>query len=74
MGIEALRGKPMEERAQGEIVKWGFISLLLLMAVVMVNDVSALFTGKLNVKLKKNGNPTQTQPVSPEPPAAPNQP
>ena len=29
MTFEALRGRPMGERAQGEIVKWGFISLLL---------------------------------------------
>jgi RIP metalloprotease RseP len=48
MAIEALRGKPISERAHGEITKWGFVSLLVLMAFVMVNDMSALFTGKLN--------------------------
>ena len=52
MAFEAVRGKPMHERAQGEIVKWGFISLLLLMALIMFNDVNALLTGKLELKLK----------------------
>ena len=52
MVFEALRGRPMGERAQGEIVKWGFISLLVLMAVVMVNDVTALISGKLDFKVK----------------------
>jgi membrane-associated protease RseP (regulator of RpoE activity) len=47
MLYEGLRGKPMEEKAQGEIVKWGFLSLIALMVVIMVNDVTALFTGKL---------------------------
>jgi regulator of sigma E protease len=50
MAFEAVRGRPMGERAQGEIVKWGFISLLALMAVIMVNDVTALVTGKLDFK------------------------
>lgn len=53
MAVEALRGRPMGERAQGEIVKWGFISLIVLMMIVMVNDVTALFSGKLNFKLPK---------------------
>ncbi len=44
----------MEERAQGEIVKWGFISLIVLMVVIMVNDVSALMTGKLSFKAMKD--------------------
>jgi len=65
MGLEALRGRPMGERAQGEIVKWGFISLLLLMAVVMFNDVTALFAGKLNLKLNKDDTSQQAQPVNP---------
>jgi regulator of sigma E protease len=52
MALEAVRGRPMGERAQGEIVKWGFVSLLLLMAVVMVNDITALFSGKLNYSPK----------------------
>lgn len=54
MAVEAVRGRPMGERWQGEIVKWGFISLILLMVVIMVNDVTALFTGKLDFKLNKN--------------------
>jgi len=53
MFIEAVRGKPMGERAQGEIFRWGLLSLLLLMVVIMVNDVSALITGKLDFKKAK---------------------
>jgi membrane-associated protease RseP (regulator of RpoE activity) len=52
MFIELVRGKPMGERAQGEIFRWGLLSLLLLMVVIMVNDVSALVTGKLDYKAK----------------------
>ncbi len=52
MLFEVLRGKPMGERAQGTLVKWGFVSLLVLMAVIMVNDVRALFTGQLDLKVK----------------------
>ena len=54
MLFEAIRGKPMHEKAQGEIVKWGFISLIVLMVVIMVNDVSALMTGKLSFKAMKD--------------------
>ncbi len=51
--LEAIRGKPMEEKVQGELVKWGFISLITLMAIIMVNDIRALFTGELDYnKLK----------------------
>lgn len=50
MLIEAVRGKPMGERLQGEIFRYGMISLLLLMVVIMFNDVTALFTGKLDSK------------------------
>lgn len=53
MLLEALRGKPMEERAQGEIVKWGFLSLIALMVVVLVNDVSAWVKGDLDFTKKK---------------------
>lgn len=53
MLYEAIRGKPMEEKAQGEIVKWGFLSLIALMVVIMVNDVSALMSGKLSMKALK---------------------
>jgi len=52
MLIEALRGKPMEERAQGEIVKWGFLSLIALMVIVLVNDVQAWVKGDLDFKKK----------------------
>ncbi|MBS1992809.1 MAG: site-2 protease family protein [Cyanobacteria bacterium SZAS LIN-2] len=63
MTIEAIRRRPMEEKFQGEIVKWGFLSLLALMVVVMVNDVTALVTGKLDMKSdkdKEKGAATQT--------------
>lgn len=52
MLIEAIRGKPMDEKVHGELVKWGFISLLALMAIIMVNDIRALVTGELDFKLK----------------------
>jgi len=61
MAVEAVRGRPMGEKAQGEIVKWGFISLIVLMAIVMVNDVTALFTGKLN--MKKDSQQEQAAPA-----------
>lgn len=60
MALEAVRGRPMSERRQGEIVKWGFISLILLMVVIMVNDVTALFSGKLDFKRSK-GKMTETR-------------
>lgn len=62
MAFEAVRGKPMAERHQGEIVKWGFISLLLLMAVIMFNDVKALVTGKLTLKSDKEEEQVQPAP------------
>jgi regulator of sigma E protease len=67
MAVEALRGRPMGERAQGEIVKWGFLSLIVLMMIVMFNDVTALFSGKLNFKLPKQ----ETQTPAPVPEKAP---
>ncbi|CAN5547006.1 RIP metalloprotease RseP [soil metagenome] len=63
MLLEALRGKPMEERAQGEIVKWGFLSLIALMVIVLVNDVSAWVHGDLDFK-KKDPKATTSKPVS----------
>lgn len=62
--LEAIRGKPMEERVQSELVKWGFISLIALMAVIMVNDIRALVTGELDFKLKskKAGQVQNTPP------------
>lgn len=53
MLVEAVRGKPMGERLQGEIFRYGMISLLLLMVVIMFNDVTALITGKLDSKKAK---------------------
>lgn len=50
MAFEAVRGKPMGERAHGEIVKWGFLGLMGLMVFIMFNDVTALLTGKLDIK------------------------
>jgi len=52
MLYEAIFRKPVGERAHGEIVRWGFMSLLVLMAVIMVNDVTALVQGKLDIKKK----------------------
>ncbi|MBY0548146.1 MAG: RIP metalloprotease RseP [Candidatus Obscuribacterales bacterium] len=59
MLVELLTGRPMNERAQNALVKWGFVSLLVLMAVIMVNDVRALFTGQLDVKVKSGKKHTQ---------------
>jgi regulator of sigma E protease len=70
MALEAVRGRPMGERAQGEIVKWGFISLLVLMAVIMVNDVRALFTGELDLK-PRTDKPGAAQPGTAKPTAPP---
>jgi hypothetical protein len=53
MTFEAIRGRPMGERAQGEIVKWGFMGLMVLMVVIMANDVTALFTGKLDIRKRE---------------------
>lgn len=64
MCIEGLRGKPMGERAQGEIVKWGMLSLLALMAIIMVNDVMALVNGKLEMK-KKDEQPAKPGSIQP---------
>lgn len=66
MFVEAIRGKPMGEKVQGELVKFGFISLLLLMVVVMVNDVTALFTGNLDFKAGhgRNNGANQSQPAA----------
>jgi regulator of sigma E protease len=55
MTFEAIRGRPMGEKAQGEIVKWGFVGLMVLMVVIMANDVTALFTGKLDFKKREPG-------------------
>ena len=72
MTLEAIRRKPMQEKFQGEIVKWGFLSLLALMVVVMVNDVTALVTGKLDMKPRENKNvPANTTAPAPANTAAP---
>lgn len=52
MLLESVRGKPLGEQAQGEIVKWGFVSLLVLMAIIMVNDVRGIMAGEANLKMK----------------------
>lgn len=65
--LEAIRGKPMEERVQSELVKWGFISLITLMAIIMVNDIRALVTGELDFKLK-----SKKQQQAPPPSNTPN--
>jgi membrane-associated protease RseP (regulator of RpoE activity) len=60
MAFEAVRGRPMGERAQGEIVKWGFLSLIALMMVIMVNDITALVSGKLDLKKDTSTSTTTT--------------
>lgn len=59
MLYEAIFGKPVGEKAHGEIVRWGFMSLLVLMAVIMVNDLTALVTGKLDFKKKDQAQQEQ---------------
>lgn len=76
MLIEALRGgKPIEERAHGEMVRWGFLSLIALMVLVMANDVSALMSGQLNMKAMKKQqeelNKKGSTPAKSPPEAAP---
>jgi regulator of sigma E protease len=58
--LEGVRGKPLPEKPNAEIMKWGVITLLVLMALVTINDVSAWLQGKLNVKLdrEEKGKPT----------------
>ncbi len=63
MTFEAVRGRPMGERAQGEIVKWGFVSLIVLMVVIMVNDVRALVTGQLEYKKDKHEDKADKKPL-----------
>ncbi|MCW5822046.1 MAG: site-2 protease family protein [Cyanobacteria bacterium TGS_CYA1] len=65
MAYEAIFRKPVGEKAHGEIVRWGFMSLLVLMAVIMVNDVTALVQGKLDIK--KKDKDTQQQEVKKNP-------
>lgn len=65
MLVEAIRGKPLEERAHGELVRWGFLSLLALMAIVMFNDIEALMKGQLDIKQPdKNKAPAVSTPAS----------
>jgi membrane-associated protease RseP (regulator of RpoE activity) len=54
MAFEAVRGRPMGDQAHNEVVKWGFVGLLVLMAFIMFNDVTALITGKLEIKKSKD--------------------
>ena len=48
--FELLRGKPMSERVQGQIIQFGWVTIAVLFVVIMFNDVSALVTGKLDFK------------------------
>jgi regulator of sigma E protease len=64
--FEAIRGRPVKEQVKGELLKWGFISLLLLMAVVMVNDVTALFTGKYDFRGSRNKNASKDKVINHE--------
>jgi regulator of sigma E protease len=66
MGLEAVRGKPMEERAQGELMKWGIISLLVLMALITVNDLRSLIKGEFSLK-KIEQRQQQEEPVKKPP-------
>jgi membrane-associated protease RseP (regulator of RpoE activity) len=66
MLLEAIRGKPMEEKIQSELVKWGFISLLALMAVIMVNDIRALVTGELDFKTKSKKHQKSSENTEPK--------
>lgn len=70
MAYEAIFRKPVGEKAHGEIVRWGFMSLLVLMAVIMVNDITALVQGKLDIR--KKDKDTQQQEVK-KSPATPEQ-
>ncbi len=63
MLYEAIRGKPLDEKIHTSLVKWGFISLIALMALIMVNDVRALFSGELDFKAKLK-KPGQKAPAS----------
>ena len=67
MLLEAVRGRPMDERARGEITKWGFVSLIALMALIMVNDVRALLTGQLDFKSKANTETKVEDKAEPKP-------
>lgn len=65
--VEALQGKPINERAQDEMRKWGIVGLLLLMLLGTFNDITAWMGGKLDIKLHKNNQPAlqSSQPKKP---------
>jgi regulator of sigma E protease len=46
LGIEKLRGRPVEEKYQEAVIKYGFLFLISLMLFVIFNDILALVTGK----------------------------
>jgi membrane-associated protease RseP (regulator of RpoE activity) len=69
MAFEAVRGRPMDLQVHDEVVKWGFVGLLVLMAFIMFNDVTALITGKLDIKKPKDSE-TNTVKESPKGAAA----
>ncbi len=64
--LEALRGKPLPAKPNAEIMKWGVVALLTLMALVTVNDVTAWLQGKLNVKIDKDDKVRSATPAAPE--------
>ena len=53
MLLETLPIKLVNDRARMEIIKWGFVSLLVLMVLVTFNDISAMISGKLELKPDK---------------------
>src|SRR5262249_9657285 len=61
--LEKVRGKPLPEKPNAEIMKWGVITLLVLMVLVTVNDVTAWLQGKLNIKLDKEDKGKITAPA-----------
>ncbi len=67
--LEGLRGgKPINERAQDEMRKWGVVGLLLLMLLVTFNDITAWMGGKLELKQHKD-NQSESKSNQPEKPA-----
>jgi regulator of sigma E protease len=64
--VEGIQRKPVNPLVQAEMMKWGTISLLLLMALITVNDITAWISGKLDFKVDK-GAQTVKQ-VSPKTP------
>ncbi len=64
MFIEAIMGKPLGPQTQGHIIKWGFVSLFALVCLVMFNDVTALISGKLDLKNSSSAK-NNSEPIAP---------